>query len=353
MTRATLALALVVSASAALPASRADRTLFYEARAAEQRLHASKRAEASRVQWNRVVLRYRRIVALYPRSPYCDDALMAIGDLSRDMAARFQDPRLKDEAVDAYRMLVSEYPSSSLGDRALFAAFEIAQEGGQRKDVLSAGRRYLGAFPKGSHASAVRAALRESPPERASARSAPASDLAQVINLRFWSGASSTRVVVDLERQVEIHQDRISGPERLWVDLVGTRLQPNLTDRSFPVGDGLLERIRIGQHAPGTVRVVLDFKSVRSHQVFYLTDPARLVIDVRGTPPVTVADSSTTPAEAAASRVPSPANPEPAADSPADAAPSAESPTASGEATGASSPPATLALQVPSPAMSA
>jgi N-acetylmuramoyl-L-alanine amidase len=33
------------------------------------------------------------------------------------------------------------------------------------------------------------------------------------------------------------------------------------------------------------VRVVLDFKSVKEHQIFYLRDPMRLVIDVKGTRP--------------------------------------------------------------------
>jgi N-acetylmuramoyl-L-alanine amidase len=58
----------------------------------------------------------------------------------------------------------------------------------------------------------------------------------------------------------------------------------------FPVGDGLLEKIRIGQNKDTTVRVVLDFKDVKDHTIFYLENPTRLVVDVRGTaaPPATV-----------------------------------------------------------------
>jgi N-acetylmuramoyl-L-alanine amidase len=56
------------------------------------------------------------------------------------------------------------------------------------------------------------------------------------------------------------------------------------------VGDGLLEQVRIGQNRDDVVRVVLDFKDVKDHTIFYLENPTRLVVDVRGTaaPPATV-----------------------------------------------------------------
>jgi len=84
---------------------------------------------------------------------------------------------------------------------------------------------------------------------------------------------------------VPIQSDRVGNPERLWIDLIGTRLHPNLEKRVFPVGDGLLEQVRIAKNRNDVVRVVLDFKEVWEHQVFYLENPTRLVIDVRGQSP--------------------------------------------------------------------
>ena len=112
--------------------------------------------------------------------------------------------------------------------------------------------------------------------------SPPPPGLARVFDLRAWSGDSSTRVVIDVERKVSLQYDRATNPDRLWVDLVGTRLHPNLARRVFPVGDGLLEQVRIAQNRDDVVRVVLDFKDVWEHQVFFLDNPTRLVIDVRG-----------------------------------------------------------------------
>ena len=268
----------------AAAASRPDRALYEEALAARAALRNSQKKLARVEEWESVILRYRRVLARYPQSAYCDDALLGIGDLYRQMAQRFA-PLYAEDAVNAYRTLVSEYPSSRHGDDALHRVFEIAQRSGDRRRIAEAGRRYLEAFPASARAADVRAQLRQrTSVQAASLPRTPPPGLARVFNVRFWSGDSSTRVVLDVERQVALRYDRIQHPDRLWVDLVGTRLHPNLTDRSFPVGDGLLQQVRIAQNRDDVVRIVLDFKDVRDHSVFYLDNPTRVVIDVRGAP---------------------------------------------------------------------
>jgi N-acetylmuramoyl-L-alanine amidase len=272
------------SRSASANAARPDRALFEEALAARAALRTSPRRLARVADWEAVILRYRRVLARYPQSAYCDDALLGIGDLYRQMAQRFA-PLYAEDAVAAYRAIVSEYPSSRHGDDALFHVLEIARASGDRRRAAEAGRRYLEAFPGSARAAEVRRLLRGPAPAQAvSLPTAPPPGLARVFNLRFWSGESSTRVVLDVEKQVALRYDRIQAPDRLWVDLVGTRLHPNLTDRSFPVGDGLLRQVRVAQNREDVVRIVLDFKEVRDHSVFYLDNPTRVVIDVRGAP---------------------------------------------------------------------
>jgi len=314
-----------VSRSAGANAARPDRALYEEALAARATLRSSPRRLARVADWEAVILRYRRVLARYPQSAYCDDALLGIGDLYRQMAQRFA-PLYAEDAVAAYRAIVSEYPSSRHGDDALFHVFEIARASGDRRRVADAGRRYLEAFPSAARAPGVRTQLRNRGPAQAvSLPKAPPPGLARVFNVRFWSGESSTRVVLDVERQVALRYDRIQAPERLWVDLVGTRLHPNLTDRNFPVGDGLLRQVRVAQNRDDVVRIVLDFKDVRDHSVFYLDNPTRVVIDVRGAPrpQMASADVPAAPAPEAASeaaeqrlparRVPAVAAPDPPA----------------------------------------
>ena len=296
---------------AATPDPSPDGALYREATEGLAALKASPRKQAQRGEWERVVLRFRRVIARYPQSGYCDNSLLAIGDLYRTMAKRLKSPRYEDDAVQAYRALVAGYPSSRLGEQALFSAFEIARASGDRKRIAAAAREYLDAFPRSARAAEVKAETRRRVSvQEAALPTPPPPGLAQVFNLRFWSGETSTRVVLDLEHEVKIRSDRIRDPDRLWLDLAGTRLHPNLSDRAFPVGDGLLKQVRIGQNRDDVVRVVLDFKDVKDYSFFYLQNPTRLVVDVRATPRPLVAAGSPGPVPAAtppAGRSPSPA----------------------------------------------
>jgi N-acetylmuramoyl-L-alanine amidase len=314
-------LAALLPPPAAAAPSRPDAALYRAAQAAETRLRASAAAKAKRAQWEAVVLRYRKVLARYPRSGYCDNALLAAGNLYREMAGRFRSPRYREDALAAYRTLVAEYPSSSLGDGALWAAVEVSRESRDRRKLAESARAYLDAYPEGEHASTVKRLLRQREPATP-LPSPPPRGLARVFDLRSWSGDSSTRVVIDLERKVKIESDLATNPDRLWIDLVGTRLHPNLARRLFPVGDGLLAQVRIAQNRDRVVRVVLDFKDVWEHNVFYLEDPPRLVIDVRGakdapgvagtapeSPPPAVRPASPEAAAAAAPLTPLPVRP--------------------------------------------
>ena len=81
--------AAVARRAASAPA-RPDAALYKEAQTAEAALRASPRRSAKRSEWETVVLRYRKVVARYPRSGYCDNALLAAGNLYREMAQRFR-----------------------------------------------------------------------------------------------------------------------------------------------------------------------------------------------------------------------------------------------------------------------
>ena len=287
------------------PPSKPDRALFQSAQSAEKALRASPRLKAKKGEWEKVAGAYRAVVERYPRSPYCDDALLGAGDLQREMAELFNNRRYSDQALESYALIVEEYPGSSLGESALFASYEILTERGQKAAAREAAEKYLAAYPEGKRARAlgqVLAAAKAEKAEKTTKASTPAkaptgaptggsqfertgptsSGHVQIYGVRFWSGENSTRVVIDLDHEVEIKQDRLQSPPRLFVDLIGTRLHPNLVGKTFPVGNAFLKQIRIGVNRENVVRVVIDFGEASSHNVFFLSDPERLVIDVRG-----------------------------------------------------------------------
>ncbi len=110
---------------------------------------------------------------------------------------------------------------------------------------------------------------------------------AQVLGLKHWSNPDYTRVAIALERDLtwESH-DLLKGanlpdkPGRIFIDLHNARL--GSTIRDITIGDGLLKGVRAALYKPGVVRVVLDTQNIRDYKVFPLSDPARLIIDVRG-----------------------------------------------------------------------
>jgi N-acetylmuramoyl-L-alanine amidase len=262
-------------------AGESDREAFQAAERARRALEGSGARMKSRGEWDRVIGRYREVVRRFPRSGYSDNALLLVGDLSHQVADRFGLSAYDDEAVRAWRSLAREYSSSRHCERALYAAWQVESRDSRARGEAS-GREYLARFASTSRAEEVRRYLAAQDEPRGSVSQPAPGALADVMNLRFWSGESTTRVVLDLEQAVPVKYDRLHDPERLYLDLIGTRLAESLTDRTFPVGDGLLEQIRVGQNRPEAVRVVLDFKKVQEHRIFYLKAPARLVIDVKG-----------------------------------------------------------------------
>jgi N-acetylmuramoyl-L-alanine amidase len=110
-----------------------------------------------------------------------------------------------------------------------------------------------------------------------------ASSLWLVRDIRHWSNPSYTRVVIDVDAEVQYRFGRLHNPDRLYVDLIGAQLAPKLQGRSLDVSDHLLKGARGGQNQPDVVRVVLDLKTFHDYHVFTMSDPYRLVIDIKGT----------------------------------------------------------------------
>jgi N-acetylmuramoyl-L-alanine amidase len=111
--------------------------------------------------------------------------------------------------------------------------------------------------------------------------------LGDVIEVRHWSYPDYTRVVIELTQPVrtvvrELPADRGAGrPARLYLDLAGVWVGRRFAE-GIPVGDGLLQGIRLGQNTLRTARLVLDLERYDRHRLIELSHPDRVVIDVYG-----------------------------------------------------------------------
>jgi N-acetylmuramoyl-L-alanine amidase len=101
--------------------------------------------------------------------------------------------------------------------------------------------------------------------------------------VRFWSLGELTRVAIDVSADFKFRSERLNNPDRLFFDIQGAR--PDIVAKglhTIPVGDGILKQIRIAETQPGVTRVVLDLEPQVEFTASQLTSPDRLIIELRG-----------------------------------------------------------------------
>ena len=116
----------------------------------------------------------------------------------------------------------------------------------------------------------------------ASAAQAAGADILQVSAVRCWSLSEATRVVIAVSGEFEYHSERAHDPERVFFDILRSR--PRIDGRrtySADVRDKLVKRVRVAETLPGVTRVVLDLGNSADYTATQLSNPDRLVIELR------------------------------------------------------------------------
>src|SRR5438874_1198814 len=139
----------------------------------------------------------------------------------------------------------------------------------------------------------------------------------EVTAVRFWTFAEVTRIAVETNGEFRFRSDKLYNPDRLFFDLLGTKPRMGVKGvQTTVVADKLLKRIRVAETQPGMTRVVLDLESAVEYKASQLSNPDRLMIELRLASSVVpgVVISNTPAAEPArAAEAPKPANAEPVA----------------------------------------
>ena len=109
---------------------------------------------------------------------------------------------------------------------------------------------------------------------------------ATIIAVRVWPSKDYTRLTIESDGEIKARQFFVAEPPRLVVDIEGIDLIPALRELVAKVNsdDPNISGIRVGQNAPGVVRLVMDLKQAMLPQVFTLPPVAayqyRLVLDL-------------------------------------------------------------------------
>ena len=273
---------------------------------------------------------YQNFLRLYPQNPLGAEARSELNNIRRDQiaATRAQPARGSSRpgthrnptvtaASQAPQQLPSRAASSSPSFRPNNSGKPTSNPGIEEGNLPppQPSSELLGNSPEptagATSASTEDARLMNAPPPPRRGR------LPLITGIRHWSTPDYTRVAIDLQQEVRYQAARVSDPDRIFFDLYGARLSPELSGRAVEVtDDGFLTRIRAAQSSANTTRVVLDVNSLSDYSAFFLQNPPRLIIDVHGTrgaiPPRQIA-SAAQPGSTAQrpSRISSPARPAP------------------------------------------
>ncbi len=236
---------------------------------------------------------FRKVYLTSPASSYCDDSLLVEAEMYRKAAARFASERRRADALKTYRFLAREYPHSKLKPQALQAIAEIEgraepQHARNEPPVSPPPAPVADPAPKKvadlRPAPAAETAASGPIPVRHQAPRSRRGGLRSVAGVRFWSHADSTRIVIDIDDVTRYRFERLSNPDRLFVDLSSARLGPKFsTSRTttLSVKDDRIGQIRVAQNRRKTVRVVFDLEQAVRPDFRWLPNPERLVIDLR------------------------------------------------------------------------
>ena len=277
-------------------------------------------AQQSRKEYQRVIAAYRRVYYGSPASSKADPSVVAVAELLTEMGRRFNDDRVLHAAIGQYKFLRREYPGSHDRFEALFTIGQIYQD--DLRDPAEAKlifEEFLHRYPHHHLAEEAGKALTD-PVQQARLRSKDENDWdedssapkgragkevsskipkpstagtegpeeategrkpSHVTSVRHWSTPDYTRIAIGLERDVKFEAQRIENPERIFFDLLNTNLTSSLLGKTFDVDDGLLTKIRVAQFQPGKSRIVLEVADGSDYRTSVLTDPPRLIIDIR------------------------------------------------------------------------
>ena len=291
-------------------------TRFVSAGKMREALNGRPAKDRTRREYEKVIEAYRGIYYGAPISTKADPSVVAVAELMVEMGRRFGDNGILRSSIRQYQFLRREYPGSKYRFDALFTIGEIYKD-----DLADAARarlsfqEFLRRYPKHRLAEQARRELSE-PVQNASLKShedkgdkdssdgdsdsakgqsgkedndeeAGSADptsvkLARVTGIRHWSTPDYTRVAIDLEQDIKFESQRINRPNRIFFDLLDTKLASTLVGKTFDVDDGLLKKIRIAQFQRGKTRVVLEVEDLSDYDAFLLPNPTRLIIDVHG-----------------------------------------------------------------------
>jgi N-acetylmuramoyl-L-alanine amidase len=240
---------------------RSPEKLFNAGMGCQERLHDSPKRQKLRQNWESCIRRFDVFLTQYPKNPQAEKSLFVLGELYAGLYHYSNKPQDNEKSREYYRTLIMTYPDGP-----------YAREAQRRLDPLKKPERPV--------------------------------PITTVQNIRHWIYPDYTRLVLDMDRDVDFRQDDSRNDSRddpnreiLRITLNHTRLSPEAKKGVAELTDGLLQRITLRPSATDGVQVYINVKSLREPpKIIPLSNPGRLVIDLFGPTPAGSPDLPDPPA---------------------------------------------------------
>jgi N-acetylmuramoyl-L-alanine amidase len=306
-----LLLTAVFVAATALPALAQSAPVRYEtALAREQQVRASQPPLRT---LRSLIAQYEAIVQRYPQSGYSDNALWQAAGVAWLAFERHGQEIDRRTALRLLQQLKAHYPKGTLAGRVPARLAEFSGPSQPRRPASQVARP--------DDAPRVDKAVASGPAPAGTLPSAPAPippaearAAIRITDVMRSALPSGERITIAMDREPQYHEERLSGPDRLFFDFRDTAAADSAKPSLERLSGGVVRDVRLGERPERTTRLVLELEPDTRHSVFALYNPNRLVVDLERAAPASAA-----PAPAEAPVLPKaalPAAPPPKADPP-------------------------------------
>ena len=101
-----------------------------------------------------------------------------------------------------------------------------------------------------------------------------------LLSIRSYSHPDKTRIVIDLSESTEFRASILTNPDRILVDIMGSIVKLEKAFREIAINDGVVKTVVTDQLNEEVVKMVVDLSQKLNYEVFSLSNPERIVLDV-------------------------------------------------------------------------
>jgi len=219
--------------------------------------------------WKKCIEQYYYVYEIDPKGPWAAAGLYRAARLSQEYYRLFRDNDYLKSAKKYFKKILEIYPSSSYVS--------------ETKKILKDIDLFLKTYPPETKENKPieKPEIYEVIKKSEKINTASKKEIANIIGMRHKSIDQHTRVVVDIDKEIDFTHNLIKGKDftKLKIDLNNVKL-PLHAKEIVIINDGLIRNVIPTQLSQNSVRLMFELITYKNYKIFNLKNPDRIVIDV-------------------------------------------------------------------------